>query len=495
MKIGQQNIMAACTGQKLIQDASTASADLMLLLRQVEGAEKVEEMIYSAKEKFVLQHHKRNITCISKGAKEGNYKTYFGNPRKAVEAVSYRAMILKLFDLYTGNALNSLHEAIEWELEYRKSIKGTTQETANTLRYCINRTLSKDLLKTGMKDLTDSMICNDIRIRIQERSLTYSDVKTTLQVLHGAFRQAITRRILQYDPLAGVQASAFAKDCSFYRKKKDPVQYNDDIFQDDYEVFSPEIIKIIQDHMWKLVESETSARAILLNTYLGLRIGEDPALMVSDIKDDVLHVHQSQIKHDHTDTAPQAFEIVPWTKNERGISKGGRYIPLDLDPAIRPLLEICKKYARNGYLFSDDNGIPVTKDSIRCFLERHMKMIEKESGIHFARSNNHVFRKSLNSNVLIPYGFDEIERSMMLGHSPRVNLENYTYKGSYKYAGIVEKVKTHSKSLSDNTRSLTGHSILGEYTGDKVIVFTSKEKASRPVKPRPEGTFLSLEAT
>ncbi len=72
-------------------------------------------------------------------------------------------------------------------------------------------------------------------------------------------------------------------------------------------------------------------------------------------------------------------------------------------------------------------------------------MIEKESGIHFASRNNHVFRKSLNSNVLIPLGYDEIERSMILGHSPRVNLENYTYLGSYKYDGIINKAKTRSK--------------------------------------------------
>lgn len=495
MHMAQQHSLAACTGQTLKPESSTASDELMLLLKQVEGAEKVEEMIFSAKEKFVLQHHKRSITCITKGVKEGRYKTYYGNPRKAIEAESYKGMIQKLYDLYSGNTDNSLKDAIEWELGYRTSIKGTTLETTNTLRFCIHRTLSDEILDTNVRDLGDVTICDDIRTRIRERHLTYSDVKATLQVLHGAFRQAILRKVIRFDPLAGIQASAFAKDCSLYRKKKDPVRYNDDIFQDDYEVLSPEIIHVIQEHMWKLADTETSARAVLLNTYLGLRIGEDPALMVSDIKEDVLHVHQSQIKHDHTGTVPQAFEIVPWTKNERGISKGGRYIPLDLDSAIRPLLDLCVKHSVNGYLFTDDRGIPVTKDSIRCFLDRHMKMIEKESGIHFARRNNHVFRKSLNSNILIPCGFDEIERSMILGHSPRVNLENYTYKGSYKYKGIIEKAKMNSKNCSNILPSLTGHSFFEGEEADKVIEFTAKEKASKPVIHRPEGSSLSLEAT
>ena len=84
---------------------------------------------------------------------------------------------------------------------------------------------------------------------------------------------------------------------------------------------------------------------------------------------------------------------------------------------------------------------------------------------------------------------------MMLGHSPRVNLENYTFQGSYKYKGIIEKAKLQSKNMTNIFQSLTGHSISEEKTGDKVNVFTAKEKASKPAIKRPEGTLLSLEAT
>ena len=48
---------------------------------------------------------------------------------------------------------------------------------------------------------------------------------------------------------------------------------------------------------------------------------------------------------------------------------------------------------------------------------------------------------SLNSNVLIPSGFDVRERSLILGHSIVVNEKYYSYAGSYLNPQILEKAK------------------------------------------------------
>lgn len=268
-------------------------------------------------------------------------------------------------------------------------------------------------------------------------------------------------------------------------KKADMFCSEDDIFEDTAEILSPEVIDYIREHLWEYAEKETAARALLLNTYMGLRIGETPVLMVSDIKKNLLHVHQSQIKHERTTDKPQWFETVPWLKNECGTSKGGRYVPLDLHPQIRPLLDLCVKHAVNGFLFADDDGKPVTKDSLRTFLVRHMEMIQKElkkvygEDFTLEKTNNHVFRKSLNTNILIPQGYELTERSMMLGHSPRVNLENYTKENGYMYKSMVEKAQSH---LNDDARSLTGRSNSGAKGSSNILPFPAKERSLKALK-------------
>jgi len=354
----------------------------------------------------------------------------------------------------------------------------------------MNSALPQSFLDSPIEKMEATQVCDLIQASIKNNHISYEAVKATLQILHAASKQAIAKKILISDPLIAVEAAAFKKDCSLYsavsikereklEKKADTDRTEDDIFEDTDEILSPEVIEYVREHLWKYAEKETAARALLLNTYMGLRIGETPVLMVRDIGKNLLHVHQSQVKHEKTDNKPQCFETVPWLKNECGASKGGRYVPLDLHPQIRPLLELCIKHAVNGFLFADDNGRPVTKDSLRTFLVRHMAMIQKElqkvygEDFRLEKTNNHVFRKSLNTNVLIPQGYELTERSMMLGHSPRVNLENYTKENGYMYRSMVERAKSH---LNDGERSLTGRS-KPVFEGSKVLLFQIKERS------------------
>ena len=400
-------------------------------------------------------------------------------------------MIDKLFVHYSNirKAVTVL-EACEWELRYRESVKRTTTESISRLRSYMNSALPQSFLDSPIEKMEATQVCDLIQASIKNNHISYEAVKATLQILHAASKQAIAKKILISDPLIAVEAAAFKKDCSLYsavsikereklEKKADTDRTEDDIFEDTDEILSPEVIEYVREHLWKYAEKETAARALLLNTYMGLRIGETPVLMVRDIGKNLLHVHQSQVKHEKTDNKPQCFETVPWLKNECGASKGGRYVPLDLHPQIRPLLELCIKHAVNGFLFADDNGRPVTKDSLRTFLVRHMAMIQKElqkvygEDFRLEKTNNHVFRKSLNTNVLIPQGYELTERSMMLGHSPRVNLENYTKENGYMYRSMVERAKSH---LNDGERSLTGRS-KPVFEGSKVLLFQIKERS------------------
>ena len=122
------------------------------------------------------------------------------------------------------------------------------------------------------------------------------------------------------------------------------------------------------------------------------------------------------------------WDYCPYTKNERRKSaKTGRYFPIN--DKISHLLKYIKKkqielgiYDEEGFIFVRTDGSPINPNS---YIKALKKIMDK---LGFHVTNNHAFRKSLNSNVLIPMGLDEVQRSQLLGHSPKVNIENYTYK-------------------------------------------------------------------
>ena len=72
-------------------------------------------------------------------------------------------------------------------------------------------------------------------------------------------------------------------------------------------------------------------------------------------------------------------------------------------------------------MFANKNGDWVKTDSYESFLRRLF------SSLGINASGNHIFRRSLNSNVMIPNGIPETERAYLLGHSVQTNLKYYSY--------------------------------------------------------------------
>ena len=72
------------------------------------------------------------------------------------------------------------------------------------------------------------------------------------------------------------------------------------------------------------------------------------------------------------------------------------------------------------YVFSENNEW-IHKTSYEQFLKRFCK------NLGLSITNNHAFRMSLNSNVLIKAGLDAKTRAAILGHSITTNESYYTY--------------------------------------------------------------------
>lgn len=108
---------------------------------------------------------------------------------------------------------------------------------------------------------------------------------------------------------------------------------------------------------------------------------------------------------------------VPYTKN-------GRCFPIT--ETIRGHLEEIrtkqeKLCVRSDYIICRKSGERILKRH----LERRIRRCCKRLG--YSISNNHAFRMSLNSYVLIPLDIPVTQRAYLFGHSPEINLKYYTH--------------------------------------------------------------------
>ncbi|SEK18470.1 Site-specific recombinase XerD [Pseudobutyrivibrio ruminis] len=223
-----------------------------------------------------------------------------------------------------------------------------------------------------------------------------------------------------------------------------PCIHNEDYYKDGYcncvtresedNIFSNKQIEDIRAFLkernvtTKFKGYDINGYAITLSTFIGTRVGEICSLKWSDIKEYFIWIHSQMVEGERIAGQGMTWEYCPYTKNERKkSSKKGRYYPLTDD--TRALLQEIKAkqvelgiYDEHGYIFIRTNNEPINPNSYTKSLK---KMMDK---LGYKVTNNHAFRKSVNSNILIPMGLDEVQRADLLGHSPEVNLNNYTYK-------------------------------------------------------------------
>ncbi len=199
--------------------------------------------------------------------------------------------------------------------------------------------------------------------------------------------------------------------------------------------FQPEEIRVIRDYLWKRTKRlryDVNGYAILFASETGVREGEIPSLKWSDITKNAIHIHSQQ--NDERRDGTKVFYYNPTTKNEKGESNNGRYIPLT--KRIKEILdEIKAKQEALGisseWVFCKKNGEWITTVSYYESLYSLSKLL----GLKL--SNNHAFRIALNSYVLVPMGLNPSERAKLLGHSVQTNLEHYTFSRGKEYLNEI----------------------------------------------------------
>ncbi len=120
---------------------------------------------------------------------------------------------------------------------------------------------------------------------------------------------------------------------------------------------------------------------ILLAIYTGMRVGEICALKWCDVEYEKhqIWIHEQQLKRITPRGQDNEFYDVPWTKDEKGKSKGGRYFPIY--PELKELLEEIKNKQQSQHIFSqyvicDENGGSLKTDAYETSLRRLCKSLK-----------------------------------------------------------------------------------------------------------------------
>lgn len=198
------------------------------------------------------------------------------------------------------------------------------------------------------------------------------------------------------------------------------------------------------------------AYALELHIMAGLRRGEVPPLMRSDIYYDnenefmQLYIHKEQIiERIPSDKPNKKYKeknvIVNHTKTDKN-----RYIPLntEMESYIKRLLEVVDTYYPGSmYLFPANNETgTITNNSVYNLLRRILKKHNIPISREFIRGT-HSFRRNVTTELLNVSNGNELLVSDIMGNSPEVIRKNYRVK-NYDLKGSYDVIAQMSQKLS-----------------------------------------------
>lgn len=208
--------------------------------------------------------------------------------------------------------------------------------------------------------------------------------------------------------------------------------------------------------------------AARLQRATGMRPGELFALTWDDIQETdnghVINITKSQKEHRLKDGKKEQFyEIVHFTKNEKGLTKGGREFPVTNE--VREILLELKDALKaanieSDYMICGYDGNFAKKD---VYFDAFNSACKK---LNFPLTGTYTFRKEMNCKMQRA-NLNSSERAKLLGHSVMTNEKYYTY-AEHKTVSIGR----------DALNNLAASSLVPPST-TKIISFSEHKKSAR----------------
>ncbi len=458
-----RNDILSCVKHDIIKEADAASQLLMLKKKEYQIKEKLISEVHVTKDgtpRKIEYNKPKDLWC-----------TIMPN-RSRLYGKTKEILIDKLMAKY-GLYVTDMKFATVFDraVEYKDRTESVKEGTLEHLRFTFNRFISKELADTDIRKITFDMLAEYTLKMLREaqtidnNGVTHKVRKKAFleykSVLNLTFQYALYKDFITVNPVAKLKNKVYFKECDCSKAVSE-----DKIFSDDE-------IGTIKDMVRSRMKQDryngyfVNGYAILFAIETGVRCGEIPSLKWSDIHSNYVHIHSQQLSNRREGYVE--YYYVDYTKDEKGESRGGRKFPLTKE--IRKILsEIREVQEHKGiisdYVFCDENGEWITKDSyIKC-LRRLLK------GMGFEVTNNHAFRMSLNSNVLdAKLHLPVAKRAELLGHSVETNLKYYTYASKDNMDDLVELFDQGSLKCAETLK-------VSPWSHQKVVNF-AKEKSPK----------------
>lgn len=386
--------------------------------------------------------------------------------KKRITATTIDILYDKILEFY-GVTLPeySIGAIFERAIEEKESAGTTSPETHRRIRTDYKRFVDKKFSKTDIRTINSAKIQNYTGSLFDKQEITISSLKNYKIMLNTIFKYARREHIIDYNPVDSISIQEFSSRCT------ENDSYSDQVIEDEKILTPSEIeqVKTVLNERIEAFDYYVHGYAMLFAIETGARSGEIPALKWSDVKENAIHFHGQQLsirKGGHT-----VYFFVPWNKNEkRKIKKTGRLFPLT--NAIKDILNRLKKNQEalgieSEYIFCKADGSFIYKYNY----EKCVRKLLRKLG--FTIHRNHVFRKSLNSNVFIPLGIPVTERARMLGHSVETNLRFYSFAGKDTNPGICDLLNSNAEKAEnvEKPTDFAGHTLVTP----KVLFFEKKK--------------------
>ena len=354
----------------------------------------------------------------------------------------------KLLSYYHITTKDITVKSIFEEALLRKSkTENNNQNTIIHNRSNFNRFISEDFAKRNITSITKDDLkayTQEMVNRLHPKKKAFFAYKSILNII---FQYALEKEIISENPVIAIKNSIYYKSLELEVKKPET------------KILSPEEIEKVKERVHTYKEMKRykdgyfiNGYAILLSIETGMRAGELPALKWSDIKENYIHIHAQQLCRRRENGDGKEYYYAGWTKNEKGVSQGGREFPLT--NAIKQILNELKAHQerlhiKSEYVFCREDGTWITTEAYETCLRRMLK------SLGYQVTNNHAFRMSLNSNIFIPLGIPVTERARLLGHTVEVNLKHYRFSQKNNTQNICDLLNGKGSVTEKSTNLVT----------------------------------------
>ena len=483
------NYILACN--KMLQDLLLQKQSLQnqLDLGIIEMVDATQEVIMINSKELKIKKQLVNVVHVKTNGKLRSIKDHVPTSSypngyvytkleggKLVKAKDLDTLYNRLYDYYFGKSNGfSVKEIFDKALEEKKKEENIKDETYGKYQRDFKYYISYDLAEKDIRQITFHDLksyTQDLVHQLYLKEKAFLAYKTLLNLI---FHYALNHSIINEDPVRMINNKQYLISC------------DTDIADADEKILSKEEIQGLIDEVerrrsyCRWGEYYIYGYAMKFSVQAGVRVGEICSLKWSDIDYQryMIHIHSQQLKK--SIDGKEIFYYAPYTKDELGKSRGGRYFPLTdyLKELLDELKELQKKLQINSeYVFCYKDGSWLNK----LYYGKFFRRICKHQGLSV--TNNHALRMSLNSNVLIPNNVSVADRAKLLGHSISTNQNHYSYNQKDYVENTREILNSNNDSNDESTNDLTVKSDQGTFSTQKgtfsTTIFAEKVKRKSP---------------